>query len=700
MRQNARRTGAMTETLAYVAGWTLVHSLWQGAIIAVVAAGLLAVIPRASSRLRYAVLCCALFAHLAAPVATAVVLTPRALALTKSAGLSTAGSAPRARPEGLTGGTPTFRETDERAAAPRARTLTPVITQAVAAAGQLERFLPFAVVLWLVGVAVGAVRRVGGWLLVRRLVSRATPASAALAARVNELGRVLGIRRAVRVLVSTDVTGPFTTGWLRPAIVMPLSMLSGLDPVHVDAILTHELAHIHRWDYVVAIIQSIALTVLFHHPVTWWLDRRLRIEREYCCDDVAVAASRDRVGYVRALAELESLRLGLPSLALAATDGSLQHRVVRLLSGRPPAAPGSWAPAVALLSLILAAGALNAASVPSAADSVRAPNDGAVVPAVAQSGAQQGSVIRHPDPSAPLETRWTWALDQARRRGTGDEVVIGWMVRSAVNDSNVVISSTDGTSQSRGPKVAEILGLPTAERGVAILLTWSGGEKGELTAVRLRGLQTSLSLADRPLVWLHSATDAPSIALIHQLMASQTDASARSELGAALTLHDDRDQVLRAVTRVFETERDPRVRSEAIAWLGNRGGDSAVVALLRRAIDDPAPEVRDEALTALGAARHQRTRAILLELLRSSNRADIRSEVVQQLSDGGDDVVAVLLRVAFDDVESDVRAEAVDAIKETSGAAATAALRDIAQRHPERRLRSEARDALDERGFR
>jgi HEAT repeat protein len=87
-------------------------------------------------------------------------------------------------------------------------------------------------------------------------------------------------------------------------------------------------------------------------------------------------------------------------------------------------------------------------------------------------------------------------------------------------------------------------------------------------------------------------------------------------------------------------------------------------------------------------------------VITSSKHADVRGEAVQRLSGGGDDVIPMLLKVAFDDPNADVQAEAVDAIKETTGGVATRALRDIAQRHPDRRLRSEARDALDERGIR
>jgi beta-lactamase regulating signal transducer with metallopeptidase domain len=691
----------MIEILGSVIGWTLVHSLWQGTVVALATTIFLAVMPRASARTRYAILCGALFAHLAAPVATAVMLVPRALASVDGSPSLTHETSPTTVSIALgRGETVTLTTGGERSVAD-SRGYVAAVTDIVTRT-RLERFLPVVVLAWVTGVVVGAVRRIGGWLLLRRLIARASPAATELGDRVRSLARTMGIHRKVAVLVSSDVEGPFTSGWLRPVIVMPLSMLSGLDPVHVNAIVAHELAHIRRWDYFVAIIQSVALTVLFHHPVTWWLDRRLRVEREYCCDDIAVAASQDRVGYVRALAELESLRLGLPSLALAATGGSLQDRVVRLLSGRNASAPAGWAPAAAVIAVLFAASVVNAAAAPAdvvAAGPVRvdvvAPNESVDAPPM-----QQGGVIRHPDASAPFEARWNWALDQARRRDPSDEVVIGWLVRSAVSDGSMIVSSTDNSSDQRGGRfVGDLLGSTRdADRGVAILLTWTGGGGGDLIAVRLRDLRSRLTLGDRALLWLHSVDDASSVARLERLIAT-TDAHLRSELAAALSLHDNRSVMLPAVRRVLDTDRDSRVRAEAVSWLGNHANDSAVAALLRRAADDPEPDVRDEAVSALGGGGRA-SRAVLLELIASSKHADVRGEAVQQLNDGGDEAIPTLLRIAFGDPDADVQAEAVDAIKETGGGAATRALRDIAQRHPSRRLRSEARDALDERGIR
>ena len=119
--------------------------------------------------------------------------------------------------------------------------------------------------------------------------------------------------------------------------------MSQLHAAQVEAILAHELAHVRRHDYFVNLMQTVAETLLFYHPAVWWLSKRIRDEREHCCDDVAVAACGDAVSYVAALTELETWRGDAPALGTAALGGSLLNRARRILdfdTPKPSHAPG------------------------------------------------------------------------------------------------------------------------------------------------------------------------------------------------------------------------------------------------------------------------------------------------------------------------------------------------------------------------
>src|SRR4029453_14342717 len=89
--------------------------------------------------------------------------------------------------------------------------------------------------------------------------------------------------------------------------------------------------HIRRHDFLVNLLQTVAETVLFYHPAVWWLSARIRVEREHCCDEVALSVCGDAVSYAEALVELESRRRANAPLTTAPTGGTLMTRVRRLL---------------------------------------------------------------------------------------------------------------------------------------------------------------------------------------------------------------------------------------------------------------------------------------------------------------------------------------------------------------------------------
>ncbi len=329
----------MQHPLAQALGWTLLHFLWQGAALGLLAWLALLLLRGASARGRYGLACAFLVLMVAAPVATFLLLQRQAPTTISSPGRSP---------------TPGFDM-----AAPAA--LAVPMTQRLKVT--LDPALPWLLAGWALGVLLLSMRFLGSWVRVQRLRRRsAAPVPAEWHLVVSRLCRDLKLSRTVRLLQSAAVEVPTALGWLRPMILLPACALTGLAPLQLEAILAHELAHIRRGDFLVNLLQSLVEVLLFYHPAVWWLSARIRAERELCCDDVAAELCGDPLLLARALADLEALREPLtPSpthLALAANGGSLLHRIRHLIHPALPITSGARATALALLaaSLLGAAG--------------------------------------------------------------------------------------------------------------------------------------------------------------------------------------------------------------------------------------------------------------------------------------------------------------------------------------------------------
>ncbi len=188
---------------------------------------------------------------------------------------------------------------------------------------------------WAGGVLLLSIRLLWGCAKISRLKRRGEAADAATLATVSQLTARLRVSRPVRVLISSIADGPSVVGWLRPVLLLPAATVLGLSPEQLEAVLAHELAHVRRYDYLVNMVQMLIETLFFYHPAVWWISRRIRLERELCCDDIAVGISGDAVGYARALVSLERMRVASPRVALGAAlgakDGPLLYRIERLL---------------------------------------------------------------------------------------------------------------------------------------------------------------------------------------------------------------------------------------------------------------------------------------------------------------------------------------------------------------------------------
>ena len=305
-------------------GWTLVHSLWEGAAIALTLAIVLSIVR--SSRIRYAAACVAMLGILVGFGLTLYRLAPNKIT-------SPAAVHPLPAPVKL--------PVDNR---PHANQSSP---------WDASQLPPWLAPVWLAGVLLFQLRCLISWTAAARLrrTGVCSPPPEWIG-RLDELQRRLHMSRPVKLLESCFAEVPVVIGNLRPVILIPVGLLAGLPAAQVEAILLHELAHIRRADYLVNLLQTLVEGLLFYHPAVWWISSAIRTERENCCDDLVVLTNGDAHEYAIALTALAENRWTMPNAALAVTGGKLVKRIRRLLA-QPDAQRSTPAPLLPVGILIV-----------------------------------------------------------------------------------------------------------------------------------------------------------------------------------------------------------------------------------------------------------------------------------------------------------------------------------------------------------
>jgi beta-lactamase regulating signal transducer with metallopeptidase domain len=298
---------ALSSAVMRPLSWVLLHFIWQGLALAAALYALLSICRRPTTR--YALGVATLILMMAAPAITFLLVTPA------NSGAVRSRIQPLAQVEMQEAATPMAAP-----GAPRPGQ-EPASTQAYA----------WLVEAWFAGVIFFSLRAAGGLFWLQRLRRRdAQPVGSSVESIGLALQRKLGLDRAIRYCQSNHLEAPAVIGWFRPVVMLPLATLTGLDSQQLEAVIAHELAHIRRFDCFVNLFQVAAEAVLFYHPAMWWVNRQIRVERENCCDDIAVSVSGGATEYARALMALEERR-GSVTMALAVNGSPLARRIARLL---------------------------------------------------------------------------------------------------------------------------------------------------------------------------------------------------------------------------------------------------------------------------------------------------------------------------------------------------------------------------------
>lgn len=133
---------------------------------------------------------------------------------------------------------------------------------------------------------------------------------------LSDVKEKLSISRSVEIYETKAVTVPMIIGTLKPVVLIPASVLSGLSNEQLEIIIAHELAHLKRYDFTLNILQSFVEIIFFYHPAMWFLSAEIRQEREHCCDEAAMQVNDNRLLLVKTLTSIQENSRALP-LAMA-----------------------------------------------------------------------------------------------------------------------------------------------------------------------------------------------------------------------------------------------------------------------------------------------------------------------------------------------------------------------------------------------
>lgn len=303
------------EQLLQAFSWMLVHSLWQGLLLAVVTALLLQLARRARAQWRYNIvfiqfvlfilICTWTFIRgMNAPSGTMV---PLAGTIGQNASLLLNLDADNVQQ---------FADT---------------------CAAYISTHASVLVLVWALFFSFRSFRMVQGLIFLQKTRHKHTYAPAGWNERLAQLCNKLHVNTSIRLLESALVKVPVVIGHLKPVILMPAGLLTGMPAEQVEAVLLHELAHIRRHDYIVNLLQTFFETIYFFNPGLLWISALLRDEREHCCDDIALGQTGNKKEFIQALISFKEHAMynsHQSAVAFPGKKNQLLQRVSRIINNK------------------------------------------------------------------------------------------------------------------------------------------------------------------------------------------------------------------------------------------------------------------------------------------------------------------------------------------------------------------------------
>jgi bla regulator protein BlaR1 len=265
--------------------WTLIHSLWLGVIVALLAGLIVVGTQKSSSRLRYQLLCGSLLLF----VLLSGFVLYRELTIYRAV--------------------PAVISSTSASTAPFNSVIAPpndIIVENTNLVNGLIDFINresvWILAVWLLFFVLKSLNVIGGLFYIHRIRTHKVYApTEEWQHKVLAFSQRLGIRQSITLLQSQLVKVPVTVGLMKPVILLPMGLLMQLPPEQIETILWHELAHVWRRDYFMNLLQSLVETVFFFNPALLWISALIREERETCCDDIVLTQTTSKSNYLEAL---------------------------------------------------------------------------------------------------------------------------------------------------------------------------------------------------------------------------------------------------------------------------------------------------------------------------------------------------------------------------------------------------------------
>jgi len=229
--------------------------------------------------------------------------------------------------------------------------------------GKLTSFM-IATWVWMTGATLVSCYVLIGHLVAWRIYGTTRPVESNWVHEGQQLAKELGLRRALRIVESKQVSVPIVLQRWHPTIVMPVAATQW-PWIRVRAVLLHELAHVKRNDLYMQLLAQLACAVYWFSPLIWLAAHQLRLERERACDDFVLLSGTPRADYATDLFEIARAGSRSPAtsfaIGLALRRSQLEQRLAAIANPSTPRCAtvlGRFVVALPMLCVALAAGAL------------------------------------------------------------------------------------------------------------------------------------------------------------------------------------------------------------------------------------------------------------------------------------------------------------------------------------------------------